>query len=126
MRRLSARSDIFVQSSLGFALALNALLVLWWVAAYCGGFCPGKEEGNSRGRCMMSREVRSTQPEGQYDYRCHRDLSKKQEAFRGALDRKVCKIQICLTEQFVRIPGKPGRQFNINCAEAWYECPYLP
>ncbi len=28
MRRLSARSDILVQSSLGFALALKALLVL--------------------------------------------------------------------------------------------------
>ena len=29
MRLLSARSDIFVQSSLGLALALKALLVAW-------------------------------------------------------------------------------------------------
>ena len=36
---LSARSDIFVQSSLGFAEALKALLVpeyLWVVGAICG------------------------------------------------------------------------------------------
>lgn len=52
MRRLSARSDIFVQSSFGLALALKALLVLW-ATANLGGVELAKEQAYSFGRCMM-------------------------------------------------------------------------
>lgn len=52
MRRLSARSDIFVQSSFGLALALKALLVLW-ATPILGGVELAKEQAYSFGRCMV-------------------------------------------------------------------------
>lgn len=56
MRRLSARSDIFVQSSFGLALALKALLVLW-ATANLGVVELAKEQAYSFGRCMMCASV---------------------------------------------------------------------
>ena len=57
MRRRSARSDIFVQSSFGLALALKALLVLW-ATAKLGDVEPAKEQAYSFERCMVGDGVK--------------------------------------------------------------------